>query len=151
MKKKLIAVGILLGCHFNAAFGVDVVTKAVASCDGGYTVTIIDNGGDESTIKYFVVKDNTPVAQGQGLSMVHNRTAGGLQVTNIIIPPIQKFDASAKGVKLVTYTYIIEYPVTEQQKKTNKQTVSLLINNDLFSQGKDEVLYKCSQLITKSS
>lgn len=151
MKGQLIAVGILLGCHYNAAFGADLVTKAIASCDGGYTVTIIDNGGDESTIKYFVVKDNIPVAQGQGLPMVHNRTAGGLQVTNIAIPPTQKVNASAKGSKLVTYTYIIEYPVTEQQKKTNKQAVSLLINNDLFSQGKDEVLYKCSQLISKSS
>jgi len=151
MKGQLIAVGILLGCHYNAAFGADLVTKAIASCDGGYTVTIIDNGGDESTIKYFVVKDNIPVAQGQGLPMVHNRTASGLQATNIAIPPTQKVNASAKGAKLVTYTYIIEYPVTEQQKKTNKQTVSLLINNDLFSQGKDEVLYKCSQLISKSS
>lgn len=151
MKRQLIAVGILIGCHFNAAFGAYPVTKAVASCDDGYTVTIIDNGDDESTIKYFVVKDNIPVAQGEGLPMQHNRTADGLQVTNISIPAIQKIDRSAKGTKLARYIYIAEYPVTEKQKKTHMQAVSLLVNKDLFSQGKDEVVYKCSEVISKSS
>lgn len=151
MKKALIAAGVLLGCYYNTALAADMVTKAVASCEGGYTVTIIDNGGDESTIKYFVVKDNIPVAQGQGLPMVNNRTAEGLQVTNISIIPTQKVEASASGNKMVAYTYIVEYPVTEQQRNTSKQSVALLVNKDIFSRGKDEILYNCSQVISKSS
>ena len=151
MKRKLAIVVVLLACKFQSVFAAEHLTKAVASCEGGYTTTILDTGGDENTIQYFVVKDGVPVAQGMGLSAQHNRTVRGLQVTNISIPPIRAINTTENNRNVMIYTYIIEYPVTETQKKIYEQTVSLLVNYNVTSLGKDEKLYNCTQSISKSS
>ncbi|HHO6716723.1 TPA: hypothetical protein ACRVQG_005871 [Klebsiella variicola] len=128
MKRKLAIVVVLLTCKFQSVFAAEHLTKAVANCEGGYTTTILDTGGDENTIQYFVVKDGVPVAQGMGLSAQHNRTVRGLQVTNISIPPIRAINTTENNRNVMIYTYIIEYPVTETQKKyMSKQYRSLLI------------------------
>ena len=56
MKRKLAIVVVLLTCKFQSVFAAEHLTKAVANCEGGYTTTILDTGGDENTIQYFVVK-----------------------------------------------------------------------------------------------
>ena len=123
MKRKLAIVVVLLACKFQSVFAAEHLTKAVASCEGGYTTTILDTGGDENTIQYFVVKDGVPVAQGMGLSAQHNRTVRGLQVTTI-----RAINTTENNRNVMIYTYIIEYPVTETQKKyMSKQYRSLLI------------------------
>ncbi|WP_434671031.1 hypothetical protein ACMYSO_26040 (plasmid) [Klebsiella sp. B345] len=151
MKRKLAIVVVLLTCKFQSVFAAEHLTKAVASCEGGYATTILDTGGDENSIQYFVVKDGVPVAQGMGLSAQHNRTVRGLQVTNISIPPIRAINTTENNRNVMSYTYIIEYPVTETQKKLYEQTASLLVNYNVTSLGKDEKLYKCTQTISKSS
>ncbi len=82
MKRKLAIVVVLLACKFQSVFAAEHLTKAVASCEGGYTTTILDTGGDENTIQYFVVKDGVPVAQGMAC---RRNTTGQFEVFRLQI------------------------------------------------------------------